>query len=424
MAARLRGAGPHERLVARLGGDEFAVLLPGVDGADGGGRVAERLPGALRAAAAGRRLRARRGRQRRRVGAPATTPPTDRALLRHADVAMYARQDAPRRASRCYDPELDDHSPERLALFGDLRPRASTRRRAGAVLPAEVRPRRRPRRRRRGAGALAAPAARPAAARRVLPVAERTGLVHPAHRPRAATARGQARALARRGPPAAGRGQHLAAQPARRRASPTRCCTALADHGLPAGAARAWRSPRHDHGRTRSGRWTVLTRLAGAGVRLSIDDFGTGYSSLAYLKNLPVARAEDRPDLRRRPDHQRAGPGDRRLDRRAGEPAGPGRGRRGRRGPGDPRRARRARLPSCQGFLFSRPVPADQLVLGDRRRERGPAPETGPDRDGRFADPGGLSVPPFPRGTSAPTLCPRARTPGCAPVGKPVPVTC
>jgi diguanylate cyclase (GGDEF)-like protein len=32
----------------------------------------------------------------------------------------------------------------------------------------------------------------------------------------------------------------------------------------------------------------VLTDLNGMGVRLSIDDFGTGYSSLAYLKRLPV----------------------------------------------------------------------------------------------------------------------------------------
>jgi EAL domain-containing protein (putative c-di-GMP-specific phosphodiesterase class I) len=32
----------------------------------------------------------------------------------------------------------------------------------------------------------------------------------------------------------------------------------------------------------------VLSRLAAAGVRLAIDDFGTGYSSLAYLKSLPV----------------------------------------------------------------------------------------------------------------------------------------
>ena len=32
----------------------------------------------------------------------------------------------------------------------------------------------------------------------------------------------------------------------------------------------------------------VMNELASAGVRLSIDDFGTGYSSLSYLKQLPV----------------------------------------------------------------------------------------------------------------------------------------
>jgi EAL domain-containing protein (putative c-di-GMP-specific phosphodiesterase class I) len=31
-----------------------------------------------------------------------------------------------------------------------------------------------------------------------------------------------------------------------------------------------------------------LNRLRALGVRLAIDDFGTGYSSLAYLRNLPV----------------------------------------------------------------------------------------------------------------------------------------
>jgi EAL domain-containing protein (putative c-di-GMP-specific phosphodiesterase class I) len=33
---------------------------------------------------------------------------------------------------------------------------------------------------------------------------------------------------------------------------------------------------------------TVLHSLRDAGVRLSVDDFGTGYSSLSYLKRLPV----------------------------------------------------------------------------------------------------------------------------------------
>ncbi|QTE27967.1 putative bifunctional diguanylate cyclase/phosphodiesterase [Pengzhenrongella sicca] len=37
---------------------------------------------------------------------------------------------------------------------------------------------------------------------------------------------------------------------------------------------------------------TVLTAVAGTGVRLSIDDFGTGYSSLAYLERLPVSEVK------------------------------------------------------------------------------------------------------------------------------------
>ncbi|MBL4821706.1 MAG: EAL domain-containing protein [Gammaproteobacteria bacterium] len=33
----------------------------------------------------------------------------------------------------------------------------------------------------------------------------------------------------------------------------------------------------------------ILNRIANMGIRISIDDFGTGYSSLAYLKRLPVS---------------------------------------------------------------------------------------------------------------------------------------
>ena len=36
----------------------------------------------------------------------------------------------------------------------------------------------------------------------------------------------------------------------------------------------------------------VLERLARSGIALSVDDFGTGYSSLAYLRRLPVTEVK------------------------------------------------------------------------------------------------------------------------------------
>ena len=44
----------------------------------------------------------------------------------------------------------------------------------------------------------------------------------------------------------------------------------------------------------------VVTELNNAGVRVSLDDFGRGQTSLGYLSALPIARAEDRPDVRAR----------------------------------------------------------------------------------------------------------------------------
>jgi EAL domain-containing protein (putative c-di-GMP-specific phosphodiesterase class I) len=37
-------------------------------------------------------------------------------------------------------------------------------------------------------------------------------------------------------------------------------------------------------------RFEVLSQLKTLGVKLAIDDFGTGYSSLSYLKQLPVSK--------------------------------------------------------------------------------------------------------------------------------------
>ena len=128
----------------------------------------------------------------------------------------------------------------------------------------------------------------------------------------------------------------------------------------------------------------VLTRLAAAGVRLSIDDFGTGYSSLAYLKNLPVHELKiDRSFVAALTTSER----DRvivdstvALGRRLGLDVV---------AEGVEDQATRDALIGlgcelAQGFLFSRPVPADALRAGvdlPPRRQGAQSPQTGPDRD-------------------------------------------
>jgi len=105
--------------VARLGGDEFAVLIPGVGTVDRAHQIADELLCRLEEpfrvegldlyveASLGLVLSGEHGQDQ-------TT------LLRRADIAMYV---AKRQGSRilAYDPGHDTHSPERLALLGDLR---------------------------------------------------------------------------------------------------------------------------------------------------------------------------------------------------------------------------------------------------------------------------------------------------------------
>ena len=139
----------------------------------------------------------------------------------------------------------------------------------------------------RGAGALAAPAARPGAAGAIHSVRGADRLHPRAHLWVFEEALRQLAGAERRGPRHRAVGQHLDARPAATRTCRRSSRALLARRGAPASAS-AWRSPR-----ARS--WTIppralvtLKRSARWACGSSIDDFGTGYSSLAYLKRLPV----------------------------------------------------------------------------------------------------------------------------------------
>jgi diguanylate cyclase (GGDEF)-like protein len=282
VGARLKGTLRQVDTVARLGGDEFAVLVPGAT-AEGAAAVAEKARAALHQpltidgvmldldASIGIAVYPDHG--------------NDAAeLLQHADVAMYAAKQA-HAGFMVYDPGVDQHSPRRLALLGGLRralerdelllhyqPKADVQ--TGRVLGAEALVRWQ-----HPDHGLLGP-------NEFIPLAERTGLIHPLTRWVLDAALRQAATWQR-----AGHELSVAVNVS------TRC---LLDPGFPDEVAerlRAWEVPAGslvlevtesavmaDPARALD----VLGRLHAMGVRLALDDFGTGYSSMAYLKALPV----------------------------------------------------------------------------------------------------------------------------------------
>jgi diguanylate cyclase (GGDEF)-like protein len=280
---RLQRALREGDVIARLGGDEFAVLLRDVEDDDVAAAVAERLCDALQApfelegfalevdASIGMACYPGDGRDLQ-------------TLLRRADVAMYRAKE--RHISHlAYTPEIDEHSPARLALVADLRrglehdeievhyqPKIdlSTRRVVG--LEALVRWR-------HPTLGLLQPGT-------FIDMAEHTGQIRPLTH---AVLQKALRECAR------WRGQgidvtvavnvsprslmdprlvEIVEQSLHSCGLPARCLNLeITETAIMVDPALALK---------------VLNRLAALGVCLSIDDFGTGYSSLAYLQKLPV----------------------------------------------------------------------------------------------------------------------------------------
>ena len=279
---RLAGALREADTVARLGGDEFAVLLPGAT-AEGAGAVADKLRVALQQplsiggialdldASIGIAVYPEHGND------PAK-------LLQHADVAMYGAKQA-HVGCLVYDPTVDQHSPKRLALLGGLRraleddqlvlhyqPKADLG--SGQIHSVEALVRwQHPEHGLLGPGEF-------------IPLAERTGLIHPLTRwvlDAALEQTAQWRHADRRLSVAVNISTRCLLDPA----FPDQVASQLATWQVPADLlvleiteSAVMADPDHA--------LEVLGRLHHLGVGLAVDDFGTGYSSMAYLKELPV----------------------------------------------------------------------------------------------------------------------------------------
>jgi diguanylate cyclase (GGDEF)-like protein/PAS domain S-box-containing protein len=283
VAARLRSALRASDTVARMGGDEFGIILPTAGDASAASRVAEQLVHALEQPfmLAGQSIS---------IGASigialSSEHGTDaKTLLRHADAAMYvAKRGGHGHAVYCG--ERDTHSPDRLALIGELRaaierndlvlhyqPKINLQTGQCNRVEALVRwqhPER----------GLIPPD-------QFIPLAEQTGLIKPLTQWVLGAAIHQCRAWQDSGlhiavavnlsmrnlhdPELVEQVAHLL------RANgvlPAALKVEVTESALMTDPARALDS---------------LERLRAIGVKVAIDDFGTGHASLSYLKQMPV----------------------------------------------------------------------------------------------------------------------------------------
>ena len=282
IGGRLQRALEGTGTVARLGGDEFAVLLPGVGGELAAKTVAHEVLAVLEQQTTIEGVRVDIGAS---IGITLCPLHGDEAnaLLQRADVAMYSAKSM-HSSLEIYNAERDFHSPQRLALVGELRstlergelrvvyqPKADLR--TGRVLGVEALARWNHVER----GFITPD--------EFVAVAERSGLIQPLTRHMLRTALTQCRIWRLSGLPL-NVSVNLSARSLLPEL-PAEVARILGETGVAATALTleiTESSIMADPQRT----GLVLEELSSMGVHIAIDDFGTGYSSLTYLKRLPV----------------------------------------------------------------------------------------------------------------------------------------
>ena len=283
VARRLRRAVGDRVTVARLGGDEFALLHPGVNLPDDAIAVARSVREELQRSFAYQDLDLEVSASIGIAVAPVHGRDAS-TLLRRADVAMYAAKNTSVGVAM-YGEDLDEHSPRKLALVGELRsvidnhglalhyqPKVDMA--TGRVIGVEALVRWP-----HEHEGLIPPD-------EFVPIAERTGLIGPMTEFVLRTALEQCKEWQQAG--------HVLS------VAVNLSARSLLDSDLVGDIARALSESGVDPSKlvleiTETSVMSdaeyamrVLNRLSSMGVTLAIDDFGTGYSSLSYLKRLPV----------------------------------------------------------------------------------------------------------------------------------------
>ncbi len=284
LAKRLRLLLREEDTVTRLGGDEFILLLPGVD-ALGAAHVAQKL---LDAIADPYRIKLFDLILTASVGI--ALYPEDgldlETLSKSADAAMYQAKQEGRQCYRFFTPEMQARSLRNLQLLNALRHALESKQLSihyqpqvaiptGQIIGTEALLRWQ-----HPEYGMVSPA-------EFIPIAESSGLILPIGEWVLRCAVQQAKAWMDKGFAPMIMAVNLSAVQFRHPDLPELVTRILAEAGLPAAYLEleltegvAMHNP--------LGAIAVMNNLHARGIRMSIDDFGTGYSSLSYLKKFKV----------------------------------------------------------------------------------------------------------------------------------------
>ena len=359
IAQRLRGCLREVDTVSRLGGDEFVVLIEGASRPADVAEVAQKILAAVARPVA---LESQEFHLTASIGISSCPGDSDdlQGLMKNADIAMYRAKDQGKNNFQFYSAQTNVHTLERVALESDLRhalerdefllhyqPKVDIGSNRVIGMEALVRWQ-------QPGKPLIAPV-------QFIPLAEETGLIVPIGAWVLKTACLQNKAWQDRGLPRLRVAVNLSPRQFAHEGLLQDVARVLRDTGLDP----AWleleitegmvmRDPEHAV--------LLLHGLKAMGIHLSIDDFGTGYSSLSYLKRFPLDSVKiDRSFIKDLPgDGDDAGITQAIIamahSLRLGVIA---------EGVETDEQLRFLRLHECdemQGYLYSRPVAAEQFV--------------------------------------------------------------
>ena len=291
VAVRLRQTLRSSDLVARLGGDEFVVLLPTLDDP----LIAARVAALLQANLADSYQVAEHilyATPSIGIGLYPDDGPDPSTLLRNADTAMYYAKKAGRNNHQFYAPKMNASASERLHLENTLRHAVASMAPGISEFELHFQPQIDT-----GSGQVSAveallrwnsPKLGSVSPARFIPVAEESGLMQPLGDWVIWEACQHARAFRDAGLKLR-MSINVSAQQLRHenlllliRGAMSCYDLSPADIELEITETTAMQNPEVT--------LSILDQLAAMGIKLAIDDFGTGYSSLSYLKHLPIHR--------------------------------------------------------------------------------------------------------------------------------------